>query len=39
MLNYQLVFIMDVINILKKHENEIKEKFYVKRIGLFGSYV
>lgn len=29
---------MDVINVLKKHEIEIKEKFHVKRIGLFGSY-
>ncbi|WP_245837426.1 MULTISPECIES: nucleotidyltransferase family protein [Methanobacterium] len=30
---------MNVFNVLKKHENEIKEKFHVKRIGLFGSYV
>lgn len=30
---------MDVINVLKNHETEIKEKFHVKRIGLFGSYV
>lgn len=30
---------MDIITILKKHENEIKEKYHVKRIGLFGSYV
>ena len=30
---------MNVFNALKNHENEIKEKFHVKRIGLFGSYV
>jgi len=29
---------MDVLNILKKHEKEIKERFGVKRIGVFGSY-
>lgn len=30
---------MDIIDVLKKHETEIKEEFQVKRIGLFGSYV
>lgn len=29
---------MNILNILKRHENEIKEKYHVKRIGLFGSY-
>jgi predicted nucleotidyltransferase len=29
---------MDIINVLKKHETEIKNKYHVKRIGLFGSY-
>ncbi len=27
-----------VIDILRSHEQEIKERFYVKRIGLFGSF-
>lgn len=30
---------MDIIMVLKMHENEIKEKYHVKRIGLFGSYI
>lgn len=30
---------MNVIDVLKKHEKEIKDKFGVKRIGVFGSYV
>lgn len=29
---------MKVIDILKSHEIEIKKKFGVKRIGLFGSF-
>ncbi len=29
---------MDIMAVLKKHENEIKERYHVKRIGLFGSY-
>jgi|Deesub1362A_J573_1020465.scaffolds.fasta_scaffold02102_7 hypothetical protein len=29
---------MDVLSILKKHEKEIKERFGVKRIGVFGSF-
>jgi len=29
---------MDVLNILKSHENEIKKKFGVRRVGIFGSY-
>ncbi|MEW5937576.1 MAG: nucleotidyltransferase family protein, partial [Candidatus Thermoplasmatota archaeon] len=28
---------MDVIETLKKHEKEIKDRFGVKKIGLFGS--
>ena len=28
---------MNVLDILKKHETEIKEKFGVSKIGLFGS--
>ena len=28
---------MNVLDILKKHETEIKEKFSVSKIGLFGS--
>lgn len=30
---------MNVIEILKEHEKEIKKRFGVKRIGVFGSYV
>ncbi|KKF99460.1 MULTISPECIES: nucleotidyltransferase family protein [Methanosarcina] len=30
---------MDVLQILKEHEILIKEKFGVKRIGIFGSFV
>ncbi len=30
---------MDVINVLKKHDPQIKKNYHVKRIGLFGSYV
>ena len=30
---------MNVIDVLKKHEKEIKDKFGVKRIGVSGSYV
>jgi len=29
---------MDVLNILKAHEKEIKKKFGVRNIGIFGSY-
>ena len=29
---------MDVLQILKEHEILIKEKFGVKRIGIFGSF-
>jgi len=29
---------MDVIRTLKEHEKEIKERFRVRRIGIFGSY-
>lgn len=29
---------MDVLEILKEHETLIKEKFGVKRIGIFGSF-
>lgn len=29
---------MNIIDILKSHEREIKEKFGVRRIGLFGSF-
>ncbi len=29
---------MDVIDILKSHEGEIKKRFGVRRIGLFGSF-
>jgi predicted nucleotidyltransferase len=29
---------MDVIDILRRHEEEIKKRFGVKRIGLFGSF-
>jgi len=31
--------LMDVIETLKKHEREIKERYGVRRIGVFGSYV
>ena len=30
---------MNVIEALKRHEREIKEKYGVRRIGVFGSYV
>jgi len=30
---------MDVIELLRKHEKEMKERFAVKRIGAFGSFV
>jgi predicted nucleotidyltransferase len=29
----------EIKNILKKHKKELKEKYYVKSIALFGSYV
>ena len=29
----------EILRILKKHKKELKERFGVKRIGLFGSYV
>lgn len=29
---------MDVLKILKSHNNEIKKKFGVRNIGIFGSY-
>ncbi len=28
-----------IINILKEHKEELKEKYEVKEIGIFGSYV
>jgi len=30
---------MDVIETLRRHEREIKKKYCVRRIGVFGSYV
>jgi len=30
---------MNVIEILRRHEREIKERYGVRRIGVFGSYV
>jgi len=30
---------MGVIDILREHEREIRERYGVKRIGVFGSYV
>ncbi|WP_456324359.1 nucleotidyltransferase family protein [Desulfonauticus submarinus] len=29
----------EIMDILKKHKNEIKNKFGVKEFGIFGSYV
>jgi len=29
---------MNIIGILRKRDGEIKERFHVKRIGLFGSF-
>jgi len=29
---------MNVFNVIKNHKNEIKTKYDVKRIGIFGSY-
>ncbi|MDI6890806.1 MAG: nucleotidyltransferase domain-containing protein [Thermodesulfovibrionales bacterium] len=29
---------MNAIELLKKHENVIKEKYHVKKIGIFGSF-
>lgn len=29
---------MNVFNVLKSHKNEIKAKYNVKKIGIFGSY-
>ncbi len=29
---------MDALNILKSHEKEVKRKFGVRKIGIFGSY-
>ncbi|MDD4094502.1 MAG: nucleotidyltransferase family protein, partial [Methanothrix sp.] len=29
---------MKIIDILRRHEREIKSRFQVKRIGLFGSF-
>lgn len=33
------ISIDEIKKILKKHESELKEKFGVKEIGVFGSYV
>ena len=30
---------MDVIETLRKHEKEMKERFAVRRIGVFGSFI
>lgn len=30
--------IMNIIDLLRRHERDIKERFHVKRIGLFGSF-
>jgi predicted nucleotidyltransferase len=30
---------LKVIEILKNHEQEIKERFAVRRIGIFGSFI
>ena len=30
---------MDVLNTLKHHDNTIKSRFGVKKIGLFGSFI
>jgi len=30
---------MDIIKTIKEHEKEIREKYKVKKIGVFGSYV
>ena len=30
---------MNVIEVLRRHEREIKERYGVRRIGVFGSYV
>jgi len=30
---------MEALKLLKEHENEIKRRFGVKRIGIFGSHV
>lgn len=30
---------MNAIEILRRHENVIKQKYHVKKIGVFGSYV
>lgn len=29
----------ECFNVLKRHKNEIKDNYRVKKIGLFGSYV
>ncbi|HEC88593.1 MAG TPA: nucleotidyltransferase, partial [Thermoplasmata archaeon] len=29
----------DIKEILKKHEEELKEKYKIKEIGIFGSYL
>ncbi|MFN4219328.1 MAG: nucleotidyltransferase family protein [bacterium] len=28
-----------IINILRKHKEELKKKYHLKKIGIFGSYV
>lgn len=30
---------MNILKLLEEHENEIRNKYHVKRIGIFGSYV
>ena len=32
------MIVVDVINILKSHSEVVREKFGVKRIGIFGSF-
>jgi predicted nucleotidyltransferase len=29
----------EIVDILKKHENELKKKYGIKKIGIFGSYL
>ncbi|GLI53358.1 nucleotidyltransferase family protein [Thermodesulfovibrio yellowstonii] len=39
MQNIKTLKLEEIIKILKEHKEEIKQKYHVREIGLFGSYV
>ncbi len=37
--NFKKISLCEINEILKQHKNELKEKYKIKEIGVFGSYV